>query len=317
MERQSFIHFTLILLMQCVPVDNKENFPALEVQEEALHFFVLGDWGRNGQFNQQDVADMMDKSAYVLEPEMVLSTGDNFYDDGVASVQDYHWISSFEQVYRGQYLHCPWYVVLGNHDYRGNVQAEIDYTNISRRWNLPSRYYTKDFTSDDGGKIDFIFIDTSPFEEDYYEEETYRDAVSDQDTTAQLVWMDSVLSASDADWKIVVGHHPLYSGGMRLYQTGNIERHLAPVFQKHQVDLYFAGHEHDLQHIKPDNARTHHVISGAGSEIRPTGMMEHSKFAQSVPGFVIASVTRSTILLQFVDVQGVVIHKYSIEKDSR
>ena len=37
---------------------------------------------------------------------------------------------------------CPWYGVLGNHEYRGNTQAMMDYSEISRRWNMPDRYYT-------------------------------------------------------------------------------------------------------------------------------------------------------------------------------
>ncbi|TRX58693.1 acid phosphatase [Fulvivirga sp. M361] len=322
MKTTYFICLVVSFFMQCVPVEQekqqqeKETLPALQVTEDALHFYVLGDWGRNGQFSQQKVADIMEKSAYVIEPEMILSTGDNFYDNGVGSTQDYNWISSYEQIYSGQYTHCPWYVVLGNHDYRGNIQAEIDYTHISRRWNMPDRYYTKDFKSDDGATATFVFIDTSPFEDDYYQEDKYKDVVAGQDTTAQIVWMDSVLSASKADWRIVVGHHPLYSGGQRLKKTANIQRHFDPIFKRNQVDLYFAGHEHDLQHIKPVDGMTHHIISGAGSEVRPTGMMQHSKFAKSVPGFVAASLTRDAILLQFVDVDGTVIYTFNIKKDS-
>ncbi len=310
--------FLFILFVQCIPVENPQQkaedpLPGLEAVDDAFHFFVLGDWGRNGQFNQQQVADIMEKSAYVVEPEMVLSTGDNFYDNGIGSIHDYNWISSYEKIYKGQYLHCPWYVVLGNHDYRGNVQAQIDYTGISRRWNMPDRYYFKDIETEDGGMARLVFIDTSPFEDDYYHEKKYKDVVAGQDTLAQVRWMDSVLSVANMDWKIVIGHHPLYSGGKRVNETGSIKRHLEPVFRRNGVDVYFAGHEHDLQHILPEGG-THHIISGAGSEVRPTGMMEHSKFARSAPGFVAGSLTKSALLLQFVDIKGNVMYKYTIEK---
>jgi metallophosphoesterase superfamily enzyme len=106
-------------------------------RENTLHFFVVGDWGRNGEEHQRNVAIMMSEAAKVVEPEFIISTGDNIYPNGVASVQDPLWMSSFENVYKEHNLFCIWNVVLGNHDYRGNVQAEIDYSGISRRWNMP------------------------------------------------------------------------------------------------------------------------------------------------------------------------------------
>ncbi|MCG8431507.1 MAG: metallophosphoesterase, partial [Candidatus Omnitrophica bacterium] len=130
-------------------------------------------------------------------------------------------------------------------------------------------------------------------------EDKYKDAVSSQDTTAQRVWLDSVLNVNEFDWKIVVGHHPLYSGGKRINETGEIQRQLNPMLDRNEVDVYFAGHEHDLQYIKPDGP-THHIISGSGSETRPTGMIENSIFAKSAPGFVLTSISKSFILLRSI-----------------
>ena len=48
---------------------------------------------------------------------------------------------NFESVYTDPSLECDWYVALGNHDYKGEVQAEIAYSKISRRWNMPARYF--------------------------------------------------------------------------------------------------------------------------------------------------------------------------------
>ena len=70
----------------------------------------------------------------------VISVGDNFYENGVASLQDPHWQQSFEHVYAAKSLQVPWYVVLGNHDYRGNVDAQLDYGKTHPRWNMPARY---------------------------------------------------------------------------------------------------------------------------------------------------------------------------------
>lgn len=309
--------FTILITLGCFSnnatddLDN-QNSSNIEVIEDAMHWFVIGDFGRNGQDGQQEVADQMQATTKVLEPEFILTTGDNFYPNGVASVMDPYWLTSFENVYSGFGLFVPWYAVLGNHDYRGNYQAEIDYTNVSQRWNMPAQYYVREMY-EDNIHVKFVFLDTSPFEDGYYEEEKYKN-VWTQDSTRQLVWMDSVLADNTADWKVVVGHHPLYSGGKRVDATQHIRGHLEKVLKKHQVDVYFAGHEHDLQHIQNPDYNTHHIISGAGSEIRPTGMMEYSLFAESAHGFVTASATRSQLLLQFINEKGDVIYKYTLKK---
>ena len=282
--------------------------------EDAYHFYTIGDWGRNGQYGQQELADMMDLAASKVEPEIIVSTGDNFYPNGVASINDPYWISSFENVYSGYNLFCPWYVILGNHDYRGNYQAQIDYTNLSQRWNMPAQYYYKDITTDDGATARFVFIDTSPLNDEYYEEEKYA-KVHNQDTTVQLLWMDEVLEV-EADWKIVVGHHPLYTGGKRAEDKMWVRTHIEKLLTKHKVHLYFAGHEHDLQHIKNGQLPTHHVISGSGSEVRKTGMMEHSIFAEAVHGFVSSSITKDSIYNQFVNYNGDVIYDFAVKSIS-
>ena len=284
----------------------------IQVLDDAINFFVIGDWGRNGYFHQKDLAEMMNEVGMTkIEPEFIVSTGDNFYPNGVASVNDPYWQTSFEQIYTGPALFEPWYVVLGNHDYRGSIQAQIDYTNISRRWTMPARYFYKDF-EDDGITARMVFLDTNPFEDKYYEETKYS-KVHKMDTVKQLKWMDSVLTTSTADWNVVVGHHPMYSGGKRREKTGDVRNHLEKVLVKHKPHLYFAGHEHDVQHIKPEH-HTHHIISGAGSEVRPTGKLPISQFAAAVQSFVACSMTKEKLLVQFIDYEGNLLHDFEIKK---
>lgn len=278
--------------------------------EDGYHFYTIGDWGRNGYYRQKELADMMDLAGHVVEPEFIVSTGDNFYPNGVASIQDPYWISSYENIYTGPSLFCPWYVILGNHDYRGNYQAQIDYTHISQRWNMPSQYYFKDIKADDGATARLVFIDTTPLNDEYYEEAKYA-KVHGQDTTAQLHWIDEVLDV-EVDWKIVVGHHPFYTGGKRKEDKMWVRSHVEELLTKHKVHLYLAGHEHDLQHIKNKDLPTHHIISGSGSEIRKTGMMEHSVYAKSIQGFVSSTITKDSIFNQFVDYEGNVIYSHTI-----
>lgn len=284
--------------------------------EDATHFFVIGDWGRQGYFNQAALGATMNQISMVIEPEFIISTGDNFYDSGVASVNDPLWTYSFEQIYKGNFLQVPWYVTLGNHDYRGNIQAQIDYSDISRRWTLPAPYWYKTESIDDTDvSIEFTFIDTTPFQDDYYKKAKYKDVVSKTDTLAQKKWIIERLSKiSDVNWNIVVGHHPMYTGGKRVNDASYTRKHLESLFDENNVDVYFCGHEHDLQHIKPENHNTHHLISGAGSEVRPTKMTTDSLAAVSETGIMVISVTQDELLIQFVNYKGEVKYKTTLTK---
>ncbi|MFY7786343.1 MAG: metallophosphoesterase, partial [Thermoflexibacteraceae bacterium] len=262
----------------------------LITDESAMNFLVVGDWGRNGQFKQKEVAERMGEAAQQLDAQFVISTGDNFYINGVASTEDPAWTSSFENIYTHHALMCNWYPVLGNHDYRGNSQAEIDYSKKSRRWVFPNRYYSFEKTIDykkSKEKVLFVFIDTNPFDTGL-DVERHPD-LSKQDTAAQKKWLNETLANSKAKWKIVIGHHPLYTSGKRLGKTQDIINAFDKVFQQHKVDVYFAGHEHDLQHQTPENKVTHHFVSGAGSEIRETGKAPMTKFSASAHGFMTVS----------------------------
>jgi len=306
--------FSVLFIFGCNTKTKESTSNTIDFSEydDALRFFVIGDWGRKGESGQQVLADQMGKIADVVEPDFIVSAGDNFYPDGVASVEDYQWIVSYEQVYKSFSLNCPWYVVLGNHDYRGNVEAQIAYSERSRRWNLPQRFFHKDFESD-GVKTRILFLDTSPFEDKYYSEEKYKDKVAQQDTVAQLIWIDSMLNTDQFDWKLVVGHHPMYTGGKRADEINTVRQHLENLLLRHNVQLYFAGHEHDIQHIKP-KGQMHHIISGAGSDIRETGMLDISLFARSVQSFADVSITKDSLHFQFIDYKGDIIYRQALGK---
>jgi len=304
----------ILIFVACQPTQKgSEKSLKFEEIDDAYYVYTIGDWGRKGEFNQKELATTMGKVAETLEPEFIISTGDNFYPNGLASIHDPNWKISYEDVYSAYSLNCDWYVVLGNHDYRGNAQAQIDYSDISQRWNMPSRYFHKDIKTDDGASVRFIFLDTNPLDDDYYDSSKYGPKVSGQDTTAQLMWMDSLL-AEDYDWKVVIGHHPLYTGGKRAGRKNAVRSHLEPRFDRHGVDLYLAGHEHDLQYIKPKNHSTHHFVSGAGSEVRPTGKMEETLFAESINGFLITAFLKDQVSCQFIDLNGSEIYKKVIKK---
>lgn len=281
----------------------------------ALHFIVMGDWGRNGENYQKEVAAGMGRAAHDLDASFIIATGDNFYPSGVQSTQDYQWISCFETIYTAQSLHVKWYPVLGNHDYGTNPDAEVAYSAISSRWSMPSRYYSNTFTIGTDTVL-MLFLDTDPIEKELrsapYDSIKYKPGY----VKAQQQWMENLLASSTAKWKIVVGHHPVYTGGWRKNSddTKRMKNFLEPIFKKYQVDVYIAGHEHHLEYIKPEGT-THYIISGAASEARPVVIYpEIGKFAAATQGFATCSISGNQLLLQFINYKDEIINTSVINK---
>lgn len=129
--------------------------------------------------------------------------------------------------------------------------------------------------------------------------------------------MEKLLSTTSPNikWKIVVGHHPMYSGGSRTeaYDTKAIRNTLKPMFDKYKVDVYLAGHEHSLQHMK-SAGNMHHIISGAASEKTSARLIENSLMSASEYGFFVFSVTANELLLQTINDTGKIIYTYTIKK---
>jgi tartrate-resistant acid phosphatase type 5 len=279
-----------------------------EMKTKSLHFTVFGDWGRNGEDNQKETATELGIVSKIFKPAFIVSTGDNFYPSGVRSTRDYNWIASYEQIYTAHSLQTDWYVVLGNHDYKGNVQAEIDYSDIDRRWNMPARYYSKTvFIGGDSSQgVLLIFIDSTPCLSEYYENTEHN--VRGQDTAAQRIWLEKILSEAPAyiKWKFVFGHHPLWTGGGRMKAPEGVEmkRLFRPIFEKYRVDAYFSGHEHNLQYIKPAGY-TSYFVSGAGSETTPVIVHpDGGVFAKSENGFMNITLTANQMEVNVISYTG-------------
>jgi len=284
-------------------------------KKDKVSFIVLGDWGVKGNYAQQQVAHQINFVAESKNIDFIVTAGDNFYPIGVESTDDAHWTDSYEQVYQGASLEIPWYPVLGNHDYGGNPKAQFEYSAHSKSWTFPGKYYALEQRFAGSKSLLMVFLDTNPFHDAYFEEERYK-GIEAKDSTAQISWLEDLLEQSDADWKIVIGHHPLYTGGMRIREKPYVRKHLEKVFLKHKVDAYFAGHEHDLQHISPPGP-TEYFVSGTGARVRPTGRIDHTKFSASAPGFVLVEVLSDRLKVDMIDQQGISIYETSLARQEK
>eukprot|EP00045_Choanoeca_perplexa_P010534 m.107269 g.107269 ORF g.107269 m.107269 type:complete len:538 (-) comp15310_c1_seq5:756-2369(-) len=290
---------------------------ATPVSPSALNIVVVGDFGRDGMCCQVDVALEMALASAKLDADLIISTGDNFYPSGLQFVGDLQSKTSFSNVYTSlQPLQKDWYAVLGNHDVRGSVEAQLSLNVNDSFWNMPSRYYTKTFETN-SVSVQFIFIDTNLML-----------VGLESNNTHQLAWLNETLDKSTADWIIMVGHHPVITAGTHkkeLIKQKNADRpssyvadYLLPLFDKYNVAAYFCGHDHDLQHLQVANISTQLFVTGAGSMIRDP--LEYAnETAELVQGFglqgyMTASLNATHMQVQMLDYVGVLHYTYLIPR---
>ena len=268
----------------------------------------------SGEKDQQAVADGMAKQAEQINPQFIVSCGDNFQIAGVTSTTDPLWKTNFENVYTQKSLQVDWFPVLGNHDYKGSTQAQIDYSKISPRWKLEDHYYTFVRKINDSISARFIFLDTPPLVEQYHTKAGYPD-VAAQDTARQIQWLKDVLANSKEQWNIVFGHHPVYSASKTHGNTPDMIRKVKPLLEMYNAQFYFCGHDHDFQHLHEKGKKVDYVVTGTGGEPRPSTMNELSLFSNSTAGFSEVTFHADSIRVVFMGANGE--PQYTIERSYR
>lgn len=286
-----------------------------KIEKGDINLIVVSDLGRNGYYDQKGVASTMGLVAEKIGPDAVLALGDTHHYEGVQSVSDPLWMTNYELIYSHPELMVHWYPVCGNHEYRGSTQAVLDYSAISRRWDMPARYYTKVFGDKDEATVRIVFIDTAPLIDKYRKNNaTYPDA-SRQDMEAQLEWLDKTLADATEDWVVVVGHHPIYAFTDKPdSERSDLQKRVDPILRKHKADMYICGHIHNYQHIRKSDSGTDYVVNTSGSKTRAAGKTDGTVFCSDAAGFSVLTADKRTLRLNFLDKDGRVIYTVSRNK---
>jgi len=300
----------------------------------SLNFLVVGDWGRKGLYNQSQVAYQMGRIAEDLDVDFIISTGDNFYEDGLTGVADPSFLQSFSQIYTAKSLQKPWYAVLGNHDYRGDVLAQLDpvLKEIDNRWHC-QRSFTLKYNlctlpsvsaNECPSAAELYFVDTTPFVDKYWEipnEDTYDwRGVTPRDIylRRQLQDLEKALKISKATWKIVIGHHTLRSVGEHG-DTEELIQQMLPILEEFKVDLYINGHDHCLEHIKSLMSPIQFLTSGGGSKawrgMKKDADMNGVEMYYDGQGFMVMKITQKNLHAIFYDIEGNIIHELEMSKN--
>ncbi len=277
----------------------------------SFNFIILSDHGRNGYHNQKEVADMMGEVAEEHGIRFIVTGGDNFQTAGVQSVMDPLWWFCHESLYTNPSLNVDWYPALGNHDHGGNIQAQIDYSDISRRWKMPAPYYTMVKTRNEVS-IRLIILDTYSIIEGFSDpDEKYTLKAAQK----QVQWVDSILAAEKEDWIVLVGHHPVFSAHPTRQNTKELVQYLNPVLNKYDVDFFVGCHDHIFQHLKDQGSKIDYFVNTAGSSVRDSASNAMTQFTASSPGFSIVAATKTDLSMYFINIEGKAIYLYTRKKE--
>ena len=213
--------------------------------DESVRLIAFGDYGM-GNEDQEAVMKLVEDICTSKGIHGILLLGDNIYMDGVANIQDPKWKKVIEQPFSKPCISkIPLYPILGNHDYKGNPNAQIEYTKTNKNWNFPHRFYS--LVIDD--LLEVVALDTN-----------VADFCFDKDLCVVDYLFDRIEN-SKAKWKLAIGHHPVI-GSSSKHPVGLQGKLLLPTLCK--LDAYLAGHSHHLEHIKPKDCKGEFFISGAG-----------------------------------------------------
>ncbi|NMC41363.1 MAG: acid phosphatase [Bacteroidales bacterium] len=304
-----YLVFILLLFVTCCNTVQQSATADLP-GSTAFNFVIISDYGRNGFHNQKEVAEVMGDVAEKISARFIVTGGDNFQINGVESVTDPLWLTCFENIYTNPSLHVEWYPALGNHDHGGNIQAQVDYSKVSRRWKMPASYYTL-VKSRDSVTVRLVILDTQSL---VYGFGNPGRKFTREDALRQINWTDSVLAAEKEDWVIIIGHHPVFSAHPTRQNTEELLEYLYPVMNKYNVDFYVGSHDHIFQHLKDSTGRIDYFVNTAGSSVRNVARNRMTVFAASSPGFSIISATVNSLEIYFVDINGNVIYRYTRKK---
>lgn len=278
--------------------------------EKSVNFYVANDLGRNGYYDQKPIAELMGRMAETVGIECVAAPGDVHHFEGVRSTQDPLWMTNYELIYSHPELMLDWFPTCGNHEYRGNTQAVVDYSGVSARWNMPAKYYTK-VLEDDGVTVRLVFVDTTPLIDKYRKDtEKYPDA-GKEDMDKQLAWLDQTLAQANEDWVIVLGHHPVYAYTDKSdKERADMQKRLNPILLKHKnVAMYICGHIHNFQHIRKPGTDIDYVVNTSGSLSRENVQpVDGTQFCSGVSGFSLVCADKQTLSLHLIDKDGKVVY---------
>jgi hypothetical protein len=279
---------------------------------KSVSFIAVGDTG-TGSNDQTKVGYTKAASCKQRGCDFIQLLGDHLYDSGASSVDDPIWQEKFEIPYAA--VDVDFYAVLGNPDYGaggagtdfGKGKNEVDYTQKSKKWKMPAKYYKHAVQH-----VEIYGLDTN-----------MQMFGQDDDQKKDIpAW----IKASTAEWKIAVGHHPYKSNGPHGNAGSYEGLSWIPItngkgvkdFLEDKVcgtvDLYLSGHDHSRQWLNESCKGTELAVSGAGAKATEFKGKNATLFQSLELGFLYIKIVDKTLTAEFIDENGVTEFTHVIKK---
>lgn len=299
---------TIVALLCVVSGTLAQNPKAWRKMKQNINILWASDLDREGCYDQKVIANLMDEMARVLKPKCILETGDTHHGNGVKSIHDDDWKERWEDIYNHPNLNIDWVPILGNHEYRGNTNAVLEYSKINPRWTITERYYTR-IIKKGGVTIRLVMIDTTPLINKYRENKMYKD-VKEQDKEAQLQWLDNVLSEAKEDWVIVAGHHPIHADTKKnKIERTNMRESVNKILRQHDnVAMYLCGHIHNFQHLRDKDCDIDYIVNSSASQARNVKRTKRTIYCSNEPGFSVITASKKRLSVYMIDKNGNILH---------
>ncbi len=244
-----------------------------------IRFIAVGDIGTGGDA-QKAIAQRMTEKPF----ELILVLGDLAYNSGTA--QEIH--RKFFQIYANILRFVPVFPAIGNHERRTREGGPYFEAFVLPQ---PERYYSFDW-----GDVHFVAIDT-----------TQRDS-------AQIAWLEKDLAATKQRWKVVFGHHPMYTNALRGPQQW-IRRAYSKIFTDHQVDMVITGHEHQYERFRVGNVN-YIVSGGGGGQLTRFFGLYYSLKKAAKHHYLYLEATNQMLTMKAIDIEGKEIETLELKKTS-
>lgn len=248
---------------------------------QPYRFVAFGDWGAGTPF-QRDIAGQLHQLHQRAPFDAVLMLGDNIYEVGDVKK---HGKAYFTDMYAPLIAKQVRFIVaLGNHDVlMGHQNDQMAF------FKMPGAYYQTALSPE----LDVFVLDTNTF------------AKSD----VQQRWLENALEASQKPWKIVMGHHPIYSSGQHGVNRGLVKT-LQPILERRQVPFYLAGHDHNYERLRPINGVQYVISGGAGAYLRGAAQtLPESLVFHKAHHFLSFELQADRLMMTVIDKTGAVIDR--------